>query len=54
VPASNPFNPFGTRFWSPTGAPNADGTARLTGTPSAVSITNKRLSDLATRTDFVR
>jgi len=53
VPATNPFNPFGTRFWSPTGAPNTDGTARLTGTPSAVSITNKRLSDLATRTDFV-
>jgi len=53
VPATNPWNPFGTRFWSPTGAPNADGTARLTGTPSAVSITNKRLTDLATRTDYV-
>ncbi len=53
VPATNPFNPFGTRFWSPTGAANADGTARLTGTPSAVSITNKRLTDIATRTDWV-
>ncbi len=53
VPASNPFNPFGDRFWSTTGAANSDGTARLTGTPSAVSITNKRLSDLATRTDYV-
>ncbi len=53
VPASNPYNPFGDRFWSTTGAPNSDGTARLTGTPSAVSITNKRLTDLATRTDFV-
>jgi outer membrane receptor protein involved in Fe transport len=53
VPATNPWNPFGTRFWSPTGAPNADGTARLTGTPSSVSITNKRLTDLATRTDWV-
>lgn len=53
VPASNPYNPFGDRFWSATGAPNADGTARLTGTPSAVSITNKRLNDLATRTDYV-
>ncbi|MBL9202464.1 MAG: TonB-dependent receptor [Opitutaceae bacterium] len=53
VPATNPWNPFGTRFWSPTGAPNADGTARLTGTPSAVSITNKRLTDIATRTDWV-
>jgi outer membrane receptor protein involved in Fe transport len=53
VPASNPYNPFGTRFWSPTGAPNTDGTQRLTGTPSAVSITNKRLTDLALRTDWV-
>ena len=50
VPAASPYNPFGTRFWSPTGAPNADGTARLTGTPAAVVITNKRLADLATRT----
>lgn len=53
VPATNPYNPFGTRFWSPTGAANTDGTPRLTGTPSAVSITNKRLTDLATRTDWV-
>lgn len=53
VPASNPWNPFGERFWSPTGAPNADGTARLTGTPSAVSITNKRLTDLKDRTSSV-
>jgi len=49
VPSTNPFNPFGTRFWSPTGAPNTDGTPRLTGTPSDVSITNKRLTDLADR-----
>jgi iron complex outermembrane receptor protein len=53
VPASNPYNPFGDRFWSTTGAANTDGTPRLTGTPSAVSITNKRLTDLATRTDYV-
>lgn len=53
VPVTNPFNPFGNRFWSPTGAPNTDGTPRLTGTPSAVSITNKRLTDLQDRTDFV-
>lgn len=53
VPVTNPWNPFGNRFWSPTGAPNTDGTPRLTGTPSAVSITNKRLTDLATRTDYV-
>ncbi len=53
VPANNPWNPFGERFWSPTGAPNADGSARLTGTPSAVRITNKRLTDLADRTAIV-
>ena len=53
VPISNPYNPFGDHFWATTGAPNADGTPRLTGTPSAVLITNKRLSDLPTRTDFV-
>jgi outer membrane receptor protein involved in Fe transport len=53
VPVTNPFNPFGNRFWSPTGAPNTDGTPRLTGTPSAVLISNKRLTDLATRTDYV-
>lgn len=50
VPVTNPFNPFGNRFWSTTGAPNADGTPRLTGTPSAVLISNKRLNDFPTRT----
>jgi outer membrane receptor protein involved in Fe transport len=53
VPATNPYNPFGTRFWDPNGAPNADGTPRLTGTPTSVSITTKRFTDLATRTDYV-
>lgn len=38
LPASNPWNPFGVRFYSPTGAPNADGTPRLTGTPADVSL----------------
>jgi outer membrane receptor protein involved in Fe transport len=53
VPASNPFNPFGTRFFSPTGAPNTDGTPRLTGTPAAVRINNKRLTDLARRNAII-
>jgi iron complex outermembrane recepter protein len=53
VPATNPFNPLGTRFWDVNGTPNSDGTARLKGTPSAVSITNKRFIDFATRTDYV-
>ena len=38
LPAANPWNPFGVRFYSPTGAPNADGTPRLTGTPADVSL----------------
>jgi iron complex outermembrane receptor protein len=38
LPAANPYNPFGVRFYHPTGAPNADGTARLTGAPADVSL----------------
>ena len=38
MPAANPYNPFGTRFYHPTGAPNADGTLRLTGAPADVSL----------------
>ncbi len=45
----NPFNPFGSRFYSPTGAPNTDGTPRLTGTPQqtvlAVTLINSLLPD---------
>jgi len=33
VPAQNPWNPFGVRFYHPTGEPNADGTPRNTGVP---------------------
>ncbi len=49
IPIDNPFNPFGSRFWHPTGAPNTDGTARLVGTPATVVINNKRFIDLGTR-----
>lgn len=38
VPASNPYNPFGTRFYDPQGRPNADGTPRIAGTPADVTI----------------
>ena len=38
VGANNPWNPFGSRFYHPTGAPNADGTPRVTGAPSDVLI----------------
>lgn len=36
VSADNPFNPFGTRFYHPTGAPNPDGSPRLVGDPAQV------------------
>lgn len=36
VGIDNPFNPFGSRFYHPTGAANADGTPRITGTPAVV------------------
>ncbi len=42
---NNPFNPYGSRFYSPTGAPNADGTARLTGTPQPVTLLAVTLAD---------
>ncbi len=38
LPAANPWNPFGVRFYHPAGAPNADGTPRLVGTPADVSL----------------
>ncbi len=43
--ADNPYNPYGSRFYSPTGTPNADGTARLTGTPASVTIATMILAD---------
>lgn len=47
VPIDSPYNPFGSRFYSPTGAANADGTARLTGTPQAIALTQFMIPDLA-------
>lgn len=52
VPATNPYNPFGTRFYHPTGLASTDGTPRLTGTPSPVVISNKRYLDFGNR-EFV-
>ena len=55
----NPYNPYGSRFYDAAGAPNADGTARLTGAPRTVSIVSVTLPDLgvekiSTKADVVR
>lgn len=39
MPVDSPYNPYGSRFYSTTGTPNADGSLRLTGTPRTVSFT---------------
>lgn len=36
--ANNPYNPYGSSFYDPAGAPNANGTARLVGTPRAINL----------------
>lgn len=50
MPVDSPYNPYGSRFYSPTGAPNADGTPRLVGTPRTVSFTAMTLAGLAAET----
>lgn len=47
MPVNSPFNPFGSRFVDPTGTPNADGTARIVGTPRTISFTQMTIRDLA-------
>ena len=54
VGADNPYNPFGSRFYSPTGAPNADGTPRLTGAPQQVLLNRITLADYGPRSINVR
>ena len=46
VSVDNPFNPYGSRFYSPTGAPNADGTPRLTGTPQGITLLSVLIAEL--------
>ena len=51
---NNPFNPYGSRFYSPTGAPNTDGTPRLTGTPQAITMVSVLLRDVGPENINVR
>lgn len=46
LPIDNPYNPYGSRFFDASGAPNADGTPRLTGAPRTVSITQMTVAGL--------
>ena len=43
--ADNPYNPYGSRFYNPTGTPNTDGSARLVGTARTIGITDYTLPD---------
>lgn len=46
----NPFNPYGTRFWDPAGTPNSDGTPRLVGTPTALTLLSHTIADAGPET----
>jgi outer membrane receptor protein involved in Fe transport len=50
MPLDSPFNPYGSRFFDPAGAPNADGSPRLTGTPTSIGFTQMTIADLAAET----
>ncbi len=43
--ADNPYNPFGSRFYNSAGAPNADGSARLTGAPQSITMSTLLLHE---------
>lgn len=49
VGIDNPYNPFGSRYYHPTGAANADGSPRLVGTPSTVVLTRVTVPEFGPR-----
>jgi len=49
----NPFNPYGSRFYHVTGAPNADGSPRLTGEPRTVTILSELVKDVPPERAYV-
>ena len=53
ISADNPYNPYGSRFYSPTGVANPDGTPRLTGTPQTLTILTKRVMEMGREFDTV-
>jgi outer membrane receptor protein involved in Fe transport len=46
VSANNPYNPYGSYFYSPTGAPNPAGGATLVGTPQALTLTSREIVEM--------
>lgn len=48
VPMSvdNPYNPYGSHFYHPTGEPNADGSPRLVGTPQELLLMQQIIPDI--------
>lgn len=44
--ADNPYNPYGTWFYSPTGAPNPAGQATIVGTPQPITIVSRELIEM--------
>jgi outer membrane receptor protein involved in Fe transport len=50
VPANSPWNPYGSYFYDPAGTPNANGTARLVGTPQSVTLVSKRFTEVGAET----
>jgi outer membrane receptor protein involved in Fe transport len=46
ISVDNPFNPYGSRFYNVTGAPNTDGTARLVGAPRPIVLLAELIKDL--------
>ncbi len=51
MPADNPYNPYGSRFYDPAGAPNADGTPRIVGTPRAINMVSGPFSPMVEEID---
>lgn len=41
----NPYNPYGSRFYEANGAPNADGSVRLKGTPQTTTVNTLLMSE---------
>ena len=46
MPIDSPYNPYGSRFYHPTGLPNSDGSARISGAPRTVGFTQMTLAGL--------